>query len=255
MSARSDLRLWLRPGLVALHLFAVVAVVVCIIGGLWQFGIYDRRQADERADRQEVPTVPFDSIWSVGEPFDATLNHRPVTVEGRFGPAADQVWVSGREQDGREGFWLLAPLVLSGDEAMLVVRGFSTTAGDLPPVPDGRQSFDVVLEPGESTGTPLDESTRVLGTVRVPALINVLPYQLFPGYGISTDPSVAAGLPLVDPPTPDVSWTVGLKNLAYSLQWWVFALFAAGMWWRMSHELVAEARDRARITPEKEPVA
>ena len=38
----------------------------------------------------------------------------------------------------------------------------------------------------------------------------------------------------MSPPDPEVSWTVGLRNLAYALQWWVFGLFSAFMWWRMA---------------------
>jgi surfeit locus 1 family protein len=44
----------------------------------------------------------------------------------------------------------------------------------------------------------------------------------------------------VPPPEPgDVSWTVGLRNLAYAVQWWVFGAFAVFMWWRMATESVA----------------
>ena len=50
-------------------------------------------------------------------------------------------------------------------------------------------------------------------------------------------------LALADTPSrDDVSWTVGLKNLAYTMQWWVFGAFAIFMWWRMSNEQVAAAR-------------
>ena len=48
-------RLWLRPGLVGLHVFAVVAVAFCVFMGLWQLGVYDSRQEHERADEQHVP--------------------------------------------------------------------------------------------------------------------------------------------------------------------------------------------------------
>lgn len=232
------LRLWFRPGLLVLHVLAVVALVVCFTGGAWQLGVYDARQDHERADRQDVPTVPLDQVWSPGEPFDATLNHRPVTASGTFGPAGQQVWVAGRSQDGQDGFWLLAPLELSADDALLVVRGFATQAGDLPDVPSGVVEVPVVLEPGEGSSSGLGPD-RVIDTVRVPTLVNELPYRLFPGFGVSTSPEVSAGLPLAETPAPDVSWTVGMRNLAYSLQWWVFGAFAVFMWWRMCRDQVA----------------
>ena len=46
-------------------------------------------------------------------------------------------------------------------------------------------------------------------------------------------------------PDPDVSWSVGLRNLAYAFQWWVFAAFALFMWWRMATENVAMRRAEA----------
>lgn len=247
-------RLWLRPGLWGLHVFAIAAVCFCVWGGLWQAGAYDDRQDHERADRQRVPAVPLVDVWTPGDAFSGELDHRPVTVTGRFAPAAEQVWVSGREQDGVEGFWLLAPLLLDDDTAVLVVRGFSPEAGDLKAVPSGEVTGEVVLEPGEASGPPLT-ADRVIGTVRLPALVNDLPYDLFPGFGISTTDDLAGGLPLADPPEPGVSWTVGLKNLAYAFQWWVFALFAAFMWWRICADHVADARARATAPLlEKEPV-
>lgn len=244
------MRDWLRPGLLGLHAFAAAAIAVCVVGGLWQLGVYDARQEHERADRQEVPTVPLGDIWVPGQPFTPELNHRPVEVSGTFAPAEEQIWVSGREQDGRDGFWLVAPLVVDGGEAaLLVVRGFTPEVGDPPAVPEGAVTLHAVLEPGEGAGAPIDDR-RVVGTLRIPALLNEMPHPLYSGYAISTTESAAGGLPLAVTPEPDVSWTVGLRNLAYSLQWWVFGLFALFMWWRMCTDQVAQAR--ARREPEQE---
>ena len=74
--------------------------------------------------------------------------------------------------------------------------------------------------------------------MRIPALSNELPYDLYSGYAIGTDQELAGGLALAVVPEADVSWTVGLRNLAYTLQWWVFGLFAAFMWWRMASDQV-----------------
>ncbi len=91
---------WLRPGLIGLHLFAIVAVAFCVGMGLWQLGIYDSRQDHERADQQTVPRVDLVGLWGADEPFEGRLDHRPVRVEGRFAPDSEQVWVTGRELDG-----------------------------------------------------------------------------------------------------------------------------------------------------------
>ena len=241
-------RAWLSPGLLGLHVLGVVAVVFCVVMGLWQMGVYDSRQHDEQADKREVPRVALTDLWTPDTPFTRVLNHRPVTVDGSFAPADDQIWVTPKEQDGREGAWLVAPLQVDGGDTLLVVRGWSATTDTFPAVPAGRVSIDAVLEPGEkaeAAAGAFDPSERTIGALRLPTLINELPYDLYSGFAVSTDASSAGGLDLVPPPMPgDVSWTVGLKNLAYALQWWVFGLFAAFMWWRMCTETLAARHTR-----------
>ncbi len=246
-AAPSTARLWLR--LTPLHLFAVVAVALCIAGGLWQLNAYESRQGDAARETAAEPARPVGDVWGLGQPFREDLQGRRVTVEGRFAPVDQQLWVRGRMTDGRT--WLVAPFLVDGsDGALLVVRGSveSSEPRDavIPAVPDGRQQLTVVLQPSQGGGTPLVDRTTT--AITTPSLLNELPYRLWSGYGLlatpSSDGAQADGWTLVAPPDPDVSWTVGLKNLAYALQWWVFALFAVFMWWRMSRDQVDDARAR-----------
>jgi len=208
--------------------------------GLWQMGVYDSRQQHERADKQKVPVVAFEGLWGPDEPFESRLNHRPVTVSGKFAPTEEQFWVSGRKQGGKTGYWLVSPFVVDGGKAaLLVVRAWRSEAGALPEAP-AVTDISGVLEPGEGAASPLDDN-RVTGSLRIPALINVLPYDLYSGYAISTSPATAEGMSLATPPAPDASWTSGLRNLMYAFQWWVFGLFALFMWWRMATESVTAA--------------
>ena len=218
--------------------------------GLWQLGVYDSRRADDRADRQSVPTVELTQVWGPGERFTTTANHRPVTVNGRFADSAEQVWISGKSEDGRTGYWLVAPILVSGDgeqgtksTALMVVRGWSAEAGEFAPVPSGEQRIRVILEPGESGSGALN-GDRVAQALRIPAFINEFDYDLYSGFGLNTTPAAAGGLMLVSPPEPETSWANGLRNLMYSIQWFVFGAFALFMWWRMSTESVAAARQR-----------
>ena len=225
--------------MIGLHVLAVVALVFCVVMGLWQLGVYDSRHESERADQQAVPRVALTDLWSPDEPFTSRLNHRPVTIDGVFAPAEDQVWVVDKDQDGRTGAWLLAPLQVAGGETMMVVRGWSAQTGAFPEVPTGTVTVQAVLEPGEGNAAAYDAERRTIGSVRIPTLINETPYDLYSGFAISTDTAAAGGLALVPPPEPgDVSWTVGLRNLAYALQWWVFGLFSVFMWWRMTTETI-----------------
>lgn len=245
MTSRPPLRAWLSPGLIGLHVLGAVALVFCVVMGLWQAGVYDNRQHDEQADKRSVPRVALTDLWSPDAPFTGVLNHRPVTIEGTFAPTADQFWVTDKEQDGQVGAWLLAPLNVSGGDTMLVVRGWSDEIGEFPEVPAGLVAIDAVLEPGESSAGAFDDKQRSIGSVRIPSLINEVSYDLYSGFAISEDAATSGGLDLVAPPVPsDVPWTKGLKNLAYALQWWVFGLFAAFMWWRMCTETIAATRPK-----------
>ncbi|MEI2648420.1 MAG: hypothetical protein V9G15_05285 [Dermatophilaceae bacterium] len=47
-------------------------------------------------------------------------------------------------------------------------------------------------------------------------------------------------------PPPDLPSGVTLRNAAYALQWWIFALFALWMWWKM----VRDDHRRSLIAPE-----
>ncbi|PJJ57620.1 cytochrome oxidase assembly protein ShyY1 [Mumia flava] len=238
---------WFSRRLWGLHALVVVAVVFCLFMGLWQMGVYDTRREHERADQQAVPEVALTEVLGPDDAFTATANHRPVELTGTYAPAGDQVWVSGRDQDGTDGYWLVAPVLVDGVEAgaagrppaLLVVRGWSAEAGDVPEPAAGQVTISAVLQAGDARGSGLDPDSRVIDGVRIPALVNDLPYDLYGGYGIVTDqtPPESADLAPVAPPDPEVSWSAGLRNLAYAIQWWIFGAFAVFMWWRMCTDL------------------
>ncbi len=254
-SPPSTARLWLRR--TPLHLFAVVAVARCVAGGFWQLGAYESRQGDAARESAAAAPAPVEQVWGLGRPFAADLQDRRVTVQGRFAPADQQVWVRGEISGGRT--WLVAPFLVDGsDGALLVVRGSTDAPGELPPVPSGDVNLGVVLQPSQGGGLPLD-ADRVTTSITTPSLVNELPYRLWSGYGLVQPAGDGAAVVVgdaVQPPDPDVSWTVGLKNLAYALQWWVFAVFAVALWWRMCRDQVEEARERHTTArrPDDHPV-
>lgn len=222
--------------MLGLHVFAVAAIAFCVFMGLWQLGVYDARQTNERAEQYDVPTVPLTDIWAPDEFLTARQNQRPVAITGEFRPAAEQFWVTGKEHDETLGVWLVAPVMVEGS-GLLVVRGWAESVGEFPPVPEGEITFDGVLMPSEDSSVAWDEERRTLGGVRVPTVLNLVDYDLWSGFALNQDSAVTAELAVASPPEKTVSWTAGGRNLGYGLQWWVFVVFIAFMWWRMAREM------------------
>ena len=133
-----------------------------------------------------------------------------------------------------------------------IVRGWTDDRLESPERPAGTVTFRAVLQPGEdgSDSRAFDPTTGIYDSLSIPKLANVLHGDLFSGFALTDATGINAGLRPVEAPDPDVSWTVGLRNLAYALQWWVFGLFAAFMWWRMATDAVDVETDveTARVT-------
>lgn len=245
--------------MLALHVFAVAVTALCVVAGWWQYSVYDAEQVRERADRSGVQPVPLAEALAVDGVVGSDQMGARVVADGEYAPADQQLLVSGREQDGRSGYWVLSPLLVdqatAGPAALLVVRGW-TAQPELPPVPTGPVQVTAALLPDDDLDQREESvpegSDRVIGQVRVPALVNELPYPLYPAHAVRTDQAPTDPQPLttVTIPPPDASWTTGLTNLAYALQWWVFGAFTLFMWWRMCADQV---RPRGRVRT-REPV-
>ncbi len=238
--------------MLALHAFAVAVTVLCVVAGWWQYDVYGREQADERADRSTATPVQLTDALAVDGVIGADQVGARVVADGQYVATDQQLLVSGREHDGRLGFWVLSPLLVDAaavdPAALLVVRGW-TEQPVLPPVPTGPVSVTAVLQPGDELDgqqRSVPGPGRVIGSIRLPTLVNELPYRLYPAYALRTDqePVDPQSLAVVSPPQPDASWTTGLTNLAYALQWWVFGAFALFMWWRMCTDAVRVQRGR-----------
>ena len=246
---------WFAPRLLALHVLALVALVGCGLMGLWQLGVYGSKH--ENAAEVARATAPVDvlEVWGPDAPFTADLTERRVWVRGDF--TGDQFLV----RRGADRYWVVAPLRVQGTKSMLlVVRGWTDEQLESPARPRGTVTFRAILQPGEdrSASEAFDPTTggtsrlrgSVYGSLSIPQLANVLHGDLFSGFALTDASGINGGLRPVAPPDPHISWTVGLRNLAYALQWWVFGLFAGFMWWRMATDAidVENSVETSRIT-------
>jgi surfeit locus 1 family protein len=246
---RSVLLATLRdPQLLALHGLLVLVLIGTATAGWWQLGAWRAEQSDDVVRRLERDPVPLTEALRPDDPLANEDLGVPVTVRGRYADRQQQFLVAGREQDGEDGFWVLSPLEVAGtDSSLLVVRGWSAEQ-TLPPVPAGTVEETGVLQMGEE-GSGAVLPGRVVTDIRIPALVQETARDLYGAYLLRTaaDPAdPATDLATVDPPRPDPSWTAGLRNLAYGIQWWVFGGFAVFVWWRTCVDRVAAISVAAR---------
>lgn len=225
-----EMRTLLTPRMIGLHLFAVAAIAVMVVLGLWQLGHYGERQDNSVRERSEQPAVPLDDVLGPDEAFTAAADGRQITATGSY--AEPQFLVHGDDEGAP---WLVTPLQTSDDAAVLVVRGRSS---DMRPVPGGEVTVTGSLLPSQARADDPDPTDDVQPSLATSRLVADTQTDLYSGYVVLSEqqPVASDDLETVAPPTPEPSFTAGLRNLMYALQWWAFAAFALFMWWRISRE-------------------
>jgi cytochrome oxidase assembly protein ShyY1 len=242
------LRTALKPRWLALFALLVLIIVTFAQLGLWQLHVArDKGLAEALRMAHEARPVMVDTVVQPHQPFPNAASARPVIATGSY--AADgQVLVGPRRLEGREGYWVVTPLVVDDTGARLaVVRGFVANPADAGTAPRARVEVTGALAPGESPAQeqprPTGSDEPVLGSLDLAVLVNRWPGELYNAFvfagGETTVPTHATvrpsdGLQRVPPPqaTGGIKW----RNAAYALQWWVFAAFAAFMWVKMVRE-------------------
>jgi cytochrome oxidase assembly protein ShyY1 len=228
------------------HLLAIVCAGAAVALGLWQWSAWQAHREAERTDITHAAPQPLTGVLGPDDPFPAKQVGRPVSLEGTWLPDGT-VLVTGRESDGEDGSWVITPLTVGGpdDPAIPVVRGWipGDDPADAPPPPTGTAAVVGWLQPGEGTGAPDDDKTdAVLPQVRIADLVQRVDVDLYGGY-VVIDPTTTekdgghnAGTTGLAPATldqlPPASTFTGWRNLAYAIEWWVFAAFAIFLWWR-----------------------
>ncbi len=222
--------------------FAVAVLALCVVLARWQWGRYQERLAqNERLDAAlAAPAVPVQELLDASPASPNTpglapeLEWRSVTATGTF-DADGQRAVRRRPLDGRNGFWIVTPLVTDSG-VLLVNRGWAPAGTDATQAPDAAAppAGDVVvtgrLRPAEAT-TPTDEPPAGQAWATDPGTLiqppNTLRYDAYVELGSSQPPADEQLTALSDPGHR------GLNNLVYSVQWLIFAAVAVIGWWRL----------------------
>lgn len=235
---RRAIPVW-HPRIWWLHLVGLACVVAPVLLGSWQFqGWQERREAEAR-DLTHASPEPLAEVLSPRDAFPADAVGQPVELSGTWVPDATFV-VTGRERDGVDGAWVMTPLEVGPDgAALLVVRGWTEDPDDVPAEPAGEAELVAWLQPGEGVDTSVtddDPTDHVLPTLRVADLVQRIDHDLYGAYAVAQTPG--EGLEQADlDQLPEVPGGTGLRNFLYALEWWVFAAFAAYMWWRIVRDV------------------
>ncbi len=166
------------------------------------------------------------------DPFPGDRVGQPVDVAGTWLPEGGFA-VSGRTQDGQDGYWAVTPLALDssrGATAVLVVRGWSPDPDVA--APGGPAALTGWLQPPEGTGAVDDDpDDDVVPQLRIADAVQRVDADLYGAYVVAQEPGPGLEAAQLDS-LPEVGRFTAVRNLLYALEWWVFGAFAAFIWWR-----------------------
>ena len=213
------------------HLLALVLVAAAAMLGFWQLEAWQERRDAEARDLTQAEPVPLTEVLGPDDPFPGRHVGQPVTLSGTW-LADGTVFVSGRERDGAEGYWMVTPLGLADGAAIPVVLGWVAAPGTAPATPIGEAKVVGWLQPSEGRGVvDEDPSDDVLPQLRTADLVQLVDQDLYGAYAVAR--IGIAGLPAADlAQLPEAGRFTALRNLLYGVEWWVFGGFAVFIWWR-----------------------
>lgn len=235
----SPFRKLLSPRWLAGHLLALTLVVLFTNFGFWQLQRLAQRDShnallEARLNTDPQPFADLKATYSLSAPAEdgTSVLYRRARATGKFDPA-HEVLLRSRALDGQPGYHVLTPLMLGGDRALLVDRGWVPFALDTPPVteaapPAGEVTVTGVLFPRQIQPTGIgakDPPTGELAAVfwvDTERLDQQLPYALEPVFLELANQTPAQSTRLPVPLfAPEI--TRG-SHLSYALQWFSFAL-------------------------------
>jgi surfeit locus 1 family protein len=237
----------LKQGLVITLGIGLAGIMVAL--GFWQLAVYDTQGAAAAERRASAPPVPLGSVARAGEP--ATEGYgRSVVLQGTYDPAL-QLLVP--MEDGQ--FRVLTGLRQADGSVVAVVRGIAS-GPNAPAPPSGPVQQVGVLLPTEEHLPGADLPSGQIASVRLPALAQQWPGPMIGGYvNLTSADAMSQGLTPVVLQLPEAPGR--LRNVAYSMQWWLFAAFTLFMAFRIARDIgrndteVSEITEVAEITPER----
>ena len=206
-------------------------MVVMVNLATWQLDRHQQRKDFNATlvQRFEAPVRPLDELLQSGEPAD--IEWLPTAVTGTYLQGEDLSLVNV-SQNGAAGYDAITPLLLSNGKVVLVNRGFLPLVAEFPPAPSGEVSIlgRIRATSERRTGAVSDPATGELAEVQridIDRLQQQIDGELVPVYVqlLKSTPTEAPTLSTIA--DPDFS---NGPHLSYTVQWFFFALCAAGGW-------------------------
>jgi cytochrome oxidase assembly protein ShyY1 len=226
--------------MIALHVLAIVLVVVMANLSAWQFGRLDDRRAfnEQVRSRARMPATAIADL--IGLSPDE-VEWRPVVVRGTFRPE-DEVIVLNRSQNNTAGVDALTPLELTIEGrnfVVLVDRGFVPLSAEIPPPPSGDVEFLArarksqerrlggLTDPAQGVVREVQrvDVERLADQMKSSAEQTILPFYVDYVASLAGADDIVDGIANVAGP----ELTEG-THLSYAIQWIIFALCAIVAW-------------------------
>jgi surfeit locus 1 family protein len=215
-------------------LAAIAAVAVCVAAGNWQ---RDRMHAKESLRRQYDAAATAAPVALASLPAAAdwpSLRYRPVTATGEY-LADRQIFIDNKVAAGRAGFHVVTPLALANGRVVLVNRGWVGQKSSRAVLPDAPPPPGLVTVRGRIAIPAAGYLELKPETASGPIRQNLDPARFAAATGLAALPAVieatAAPVPddglLRDWPAPDFGIDT---HRIYMVQWYAFAVLAAGLW-------------------------
>lgn len=222
-----------QPRWLALGFLVLLVLPSFILLSRWQLHRLDERRHynDLVTTHSAAAPVAVDQVMTAGAPTSTVGDDQrwiPVTATGRY-DAAGTVLVRKRPLDGKNGFWVVTPLVTTSGTVLVVNRGWigadggATAAQSVPAPPTGEVTISARVQPSEEAPDvqPSDLPAGQITDLSVPLVAGGA--TAYPGYVTLVSSTPAESADLTPIPLPDLS---DGPHLSYAVQWLFFAAVA-----------------------------
>ncbi|QEO09296.1 SURF1 family protein [Protaetiibacter larvae] len=228
-----------------------LVLALAVASGFAALGQWQLERSVENSSAPEVATETPVPLTSVAEPQtpmrDAAIGQK-VTARGTVVPG-DFVVLTGRQNDGVAGAWLVAHVRTEEGASLAVGLGWAPDAAAAAAA-ESRVPTDGPLDiagrylPAESPEVD-DVESGEQSALSIGRLLNQWtdPGPVFAGYVVLSTPTPGLEAIVQPPPFRDVS--LNWLNLFYAAEWVIFAGFAVYLWYRVVRDVWEHEHEEA----------